>query len=255
MNACKTGSNPAKDLEIDLRQMLKIMQKHRMLIIGLTLLLTLTSGLISYFVLKPVYQATTLLMVTVASDKLDPEQQMPQIDPTTGASRSTMPVLTMNTYLGQLKSEAMMKRVIDRLGLLGYSIDDMSDMIKANIIEDSNLIEVKVLNNSPDLAYRIANTLSDEYLSLTREFMFSSVVVISPAYVPTEPVKPNKPLNIILAFILGLIFSGLLSYYLECMDNTVKTVGQVYNELNLPVLGLIPAQNRHNSEQRSFGGE
>jgi len=253
LNNRKPGSTPAKDLEIDLNQLLKIIHKHIKLIIALTLLLTLTSGLVSHFVLKPVYQATTLLMVTVASDKLDPEQQMPQIDPTTGASRSIMPVLTMNTYLGQLKSEAMMKRVIDKLGLSGYTIDDMSEMIKASIVEDSNLIEVKVLNNSPDLAYRIANTLSDEYLSLTQEFMFSSVVVISPANVPTKPVKPNKTFNIILAFIMGLIFSGLLSYFLESMDNTVKTVGQVYNELNLPVLGLIPAQNRRNSRQRSYG--
>jgi capsular polysaccharide biosynthesis protein len=193
-------------------------------------------------------------MVTVASDKLNPDQQMTQIDPATGANRSIMPVLTMNTYLGQLKSEAMMKRVITRLNLSNHNIADMSGMINAGIVKDSNLIEVKVLNNDPNLAFKIANTLSEEYLSLTREFMFSSVVVISPANIPIQPVKPNKMLNIILAFILGLILSSLLSYFLESMDNTVKTVGDVNHELNLPVLGLIPVQNRRNSKQRSYGG-
>lgn len=254
MNDCRPGSNQVKDMEIDLNQILIIMQKRKKLIIGLTLILTLVSGLVSYFILKPVYQATTLLMVTVASEKLNPDQQMTQIDPNTGTNRSIMPVLTMNTYLGQLKSEAMMKRVMDRLNLADYTINDMSNIINASIVEDSNLIEVKVLNHDPNLAFKIANAVSDEYLSLTREFMFSSVVVISPANVPIQPVKPNKTLNIILAFILGIVFSSLLSYFLEFMDHTVKTAGQVNNELGLPVLGLIPAQNRRNSKQRSYGG-
>ncbi len=71
MNDVRHSSDPAEEIEIDLRQLLKIMRKWSKLIIILTLLITLASGLISFYVLKPVYQTTTLLMVTVASEKLE----------------------------------------------------------------------------------------------------------------------------------------------------------------------------------------
>ena len=254
MNDVRHGSDPAEEIEIDLRQLLKIMRKWSKLIIILTLLITLASGLISFYVLKPVYQTTTLLMVTVASEKLEfnPEQ-MPQ-DPNTGVNRNIMPVLTMNTYLGQLKSEALMKRVINRLNLTDQTIASMSKMIDASLIKDSNLIEVKVHHNDPSMAFDIANAVSNEYLGLMREFMFSSVVVISPANLPVEPVKPNKTLNIAIAFVLGLMLSSLLVFLLEYLDNTLKTVGDVNRELGLPVLGLIPVQNRRNTRQGRYGG-
>lgn len=250
------SSKSGKDMQMDLRQLLKILRKYSKLIAAITVLFTLTAGLVSYFVLEPVYQTTTLLMVTVASDKLinDPDQPY-QTDPATGVpARNIIPVLTMNTYLGQLKSEAMMRRVIDRMGMTDQSIASMSRKIEAAVIKDSNLIEVKVSHNNPQMAYDIANAVSVEYLALTREFMFSSVVVISPANLPTDPVKPYKKMNVILAFISGLMLSGLLAILLDYLDNTVKTVADVNNQLDIPVLGMIPAQNRRTSKQRSYGG-
>jgi capsular polysaccharide biosynthesis protein len=55
----------------------------------------------------------------------------------------------MNTYLGQLKSEALMKRIIARLHLdpVEYTPAVLSGMIEATIVKDSNLIDVKVNNN------------------------------------------------------------------------------------------------------------
>ncbi len=254
MSEQRTGSR-SETLEMDLRQFFKIMHKSIGLISAITLLVTLATGIINFYMLKPVYQTTTLLMVTVASEKLEIDQPIIQDGAATGLNnRNIMPILTMNTYLGQLKSEALMKRVIDRLNLQDQNVASLSKIIEANIITDSNLIEVKVNHNDPVLAYNIAYALSDEYLALTKEFMFSSVVVISPANMPVKSVKPNKILNISTAFILGLILSVLLAFLKEYLDNTLKTVADVERELNLPVLGLIPAENRYNIKQHGYGG-
>lgn len=153
------------EIEIDLRQLFTVLKKWSKLIITMTLLCTLAAGIISYFVLPPVYQASTLLMVTEATDKLQTvrTQQSGLDDVVDSVSR--MPVLTMNTYLGQLKSEALMKRIIEKLDLQ-VSPGGLSSMITATIVKDSNLIEVKVSNQDPELASTIANTLSVEYLQL-----------------------------------------------------------------------------------------
>jgi len=54
---------------IDLRLYLNILRKRYPLIILVTLLCVIVSGLISFFILKPVYETHTTLLVTQATDK------------------------------------------------------------------------------------------------------------------------------------------------------------------------------------------
>jgi succinoglycan biosynthesis transport protein ExoP len=158
------------EIEIDLRQILAVLRKWSKLIIIMTLLCVLTAGIISYFVLSPVYQASTLLMVTQATDKL---ATAPPTTTTDGLNNvvdqvNRTPVLTMSSYMGQLKSEALMQRVIKKLKLdpEKYTPAGLAGAIDATIVKDSNLIEVKVNNNDPVVASRIANTLSEQYLAM-----------------------------------------------------------------------------------------
>nr|WP_277441925.1 Wzz/FepE/Etk N-terminal domain-containing protein [Pelotomaculum isophthalicicum] len=156
---------------IDLRVYVKILKKRRALIALVTLLAILTSAFLSFFVLPPVYEAGTLLLVTQATDK---QQQVTGQQGDLNSIVNTIsriPVLTMNTYVGQAKSEAIMQRVIDKLGLAekGYTTRSLAGQIKATAAKDSNLIEVTVSNTDPSLAADIANTLSREFLELISE--------------------------------------------------------------------------------------
>lgn len=157
------------EIEIDLRQLITVLKKWSKLIITMTLLCTFTAGVLSYFFLTPIYQAQTLLMVTQATDKLQAAPQQGDSLERVVSSMSSTPVWTMSTYLGQLKSEALMKRIIAELRLIDYTPDMLSGMINASVVKDSNLIEVKVTSSDPRLAARIANTLSSEYLKLMTE--------------------------------------------------------------------------------------
>lgn len=162
---------PVDEEVIDLRAYLRVIGKWRRVIIAGTVVAVLTAGLLSFFVLPPVYEAKALLLITQATDK----QQMVRpagegiegvIEPLT-----RIPVLTMNTYLGQVKSEVLLRRVIEKLKLdpLVYTPASLAGMIKATVQKDSNLIEITVRNGDPTLAAAVANTLSNEYLQLLSE--------------------------------------------------------------------------------------
>ena len=236
--------------DIDLYYLIKVIKKWWKLIIALTLIAALASALISFYVLKPVYRASTLLMVTVASEKLQVStQQLNRNNQDNDNPTAPMPVLTMNTYLGQLESEVVMKRVVEGTGIPGLSIGGLMSMTDASIVKDSNLITLEVENNDPVIAARIANAIAEQYLKLMDELMFSSVVVISPANVPAGPIKPNKKMNIALAFLIGLMISVLLAFLLEFLDNTLKTVDDIDQVLDLPVLAVIPIGNGQNSSR------
>ncbi|MCB1195020.1 polysaccharide biosynthesis tyrosine autokinase, partial [bacterium] len=52
--------------------------------------------------------------------------------------------------------------------------------------------------------------------------------------------KPNKPLNIALSILTGLIIGLGLAFFIEYLDISVKTINDVEQYLQLPILGVIP---------------
>jgi capsular exopolysaccharide synthesis family protein len=69
----------------------------------------------------------------------------------------------------------------------------------------------------------------------------TSLVQITDSAQPQEdPVKPNKPLNITLGLIFGLIMGVGLAFFIEYLDTSVKTIDDVERAFQAPVLGVIP---------------
>ena len=77
-------------------------------------------------------------------------------------------------------------------------------------------------------------------LSLAKLEKGVKIKVISPAVKPSEPVKPKKILNIILALFLGL-FGGLgLAFFIEYFDHTITTPDELERYVGITALGSVP---------------
>ncbi|MGI6453716.1 MAG: GumC family protein [Syntrophomonadaceae bacterium] len=431
------------EMEIDLRQLLRVLKKWSKFIALGTLASVLGAAIVSWFILTPIYQSKALLMVTQASDRTQNVVRTSGSLEEVVGSVSQLPKWNMDTYLGQLKSEALMKKVIEKLGLQEYYTPGrLAASINASIVKNTNLIEVKVLNTNPQAAAAINNALSEQYLifmteknqeQMSRSVEFledqrqiteeelekatqklkefqsqqrgvavlkaeferkaqdaveytsqlktvqveiqqlasrvaslekdldmtprmistqkfneatgtlntiqepnpvytliagqlselraslagkraaadslqilinsmgaeldslnaelaskqleeqklltevkrlqdtaealaqkqietqiaksidlgdTSVLVVSEASIPTSPIKPNKRLNVAIAFVLGLMAFTLIAFVLEFLDNTIKTPEDIERELELPVLGVIPFINKDNKQQQ-----
>lgn len=66
-----------------------------------------------------------------------------------------------------------------------------------------------------------------------------TVSLASPAELPRAPVRPNVPMNTSLATIAGLLAFVGLAFFLEYMDDTVKTADDVERVMGLPTLGNV----------------
>lgn len=158
---------------INLRYLLNVLKQQKRVILIITMLSVTVSGIINFFLLPAQYQATTVLVVSQAAQSAEMQQN------------------NMNTYVGQVKSDVLMQRVIDKLHL-GEKPDltdqaiiqkvfkssqadyvhtprDLSRQIRATYAKNSNLIEITVSNKNPRLAAEIANTLSNEFIVLITE--------------------------------------------------------------------------------------
>ncbi len=54
------------------------------------------------------------------------------------------------------------------------------------------------------------------------------------------PARPRVALNMILAVVVGLVFGVGLAFFIEYLDTSVKTMGDVEKFLQVPVLAVIP---------------
>ena len=68
----------------------------------------------------------------------------------------------------------------------------------------------------------------------------SMVEIVDKAVPGIRPVRPNKPLNIALGIIIGLVVGVGLAFFIEYLDTSVKTIDDVERSLGTPVLGVIP---------------
>ncbi|MBF0512005.1 MAG: polysaccharide biosynthesis tyrosine autokinase [Candidatus Omnitrophica bacterium] len=66
------------------------------------------------------------------------------------------------------------------------------------------------------------------------------VTVVSPAEVPSFPIKPNAIVNYMVSCVVGLFLGLMAGFIQESLDSSVGTINDVEHELNLSVLGIIP---------------
>lgn len=221
--------------EIELRQYWEMLKKRWIIVLALPLIAALTSGIISFFIIKPVYQASTTLIVgKKASEQGQAAAQM--LDNSVLLANQQL----AKTYATIAQSRTVEQSVIDDLNL-SMAVAELDKLITINPVKTTEILEIQVENTNPELAADIANSMAGEFSKAVIEIKkVDSVSIVDTAVIPDQPVKPNKKLNILIAFVVGLMAAVGLVFLLEYLDNTVKTAGDVENVLGIPVLGVIP---------------
>ncbi|MFZ3132312.1 MAG: Wzz/FepE/Etk N-terminal domain-containing protein [Desulfosporosinus sp.] len=221
--------------EMELRQYWEVVRKRWVILVVLPLVAALTCGIISIFVIKPVYQASTTLIVgKKAAESGQAAVQMLDNN-----------VLQANLQLAKTYATIAQSRTVEQ-NVLNYlnlpmSIGGLDSLISINPVKTTEILEIQVTNTNPELAAAIANAMAQEFSKAVIEIKkVDSVSIVDTAVTPDRPVKPNKKLNVLIAFVVGLLAAVGLVFLLEYLDNTIKTSGDVEKILGIPVLGVIP---------------
>ena len=220
---------------IDLRELAGVIWRKKWLVLIITTLAVIISGIVSYFVLEPVYETYTTIIVS-ETKAADQRVEMEDL---------VLSQKLVNTYGEIAKSNSVSKEVIEKLSL-PVSAGQLKSKITVNPVGDTEIIMIKVQDSNPKLAESIANNVAEVFMDNVLALMkVDNVQVIDAAEVPTAPIKPNKKLNVAIAGILGLMLSFGLIVLIEFLDNTIKTPNDVEKYLDLPVLGAIPMMDEN----------
>ncbi|MBW0932038.1 YveK family protein [Priestia megaterium] len=216
---------------ISLRELFAVLRKRLWLIVLITIIAATVSAVISFFVLTPVYQSKTQILVNQA--KSDEQLYNTQAVQTN--------IQLINTYNDIITSPAILDKVIKELKL-DKSAGNLSSQIQVTSAQDSQVAQIVVQDTSAKRATDIANTTASVFQKEVPKLMnVDNVKVLSKAKVgeSANPVKPQPLLNIAVAIVVGLMVGVGLSFLLEYLDNTLKTEQDIENILELPVMGVI----------------
>lgn len=77
-------------------------------------------------------------------------------------------------------------------------------------------------------------------IELSGQFLGNNIRIIDEASVPEKPYKPNKLLNLLIGFCVGLILGVLFIFVVEFFDKTIKTSEDLQEKLKISFLGFVP---------------
>lgn len=217
---------------IDLREYFFILKRKMWLIALAAIVCGLVSGLISFFVLTPVYEANTSLIVNK-----EVENEMTQMS--TSDDLNFVQKLAV-TYGEIIKSRTVITSTIDKLNL-DMTYEELLEAISVTNVDSTQIIKISVKNTNPMIATKICNTIPQIFSTeVQRVVKASGVEVIDKATIPENPVKPNKTMNIAIAMVLGVMVSVFLIFLKEALNTKVKEPKDIEDKLGIPVFGVVP---------------
>ncbi|WP_313427564.1 YveK family protein [Siminovitchia terrae] len=228
---------------ISLRELMETIRKRLNLIVLITMAAVLISGIVSYFVITPIYQSSTQLLVN--------QTKSDQTIVNPGEIQTNLQLI--NTYSVIIKSAAILNQVNEDLDL-GMTVSQLDKKITVQSEKDSQVVNITVQDPDPNQAAEIANQIATVFQKEIVDIMnVDNVSILAKAEVgeTQSPVKPRPLLNIAIAFIVGLMAGIGIAFLLEYLDNTVKTEQDVEKLLELPVLGAIATFEEQDMQKMS----
>lgn len=218
------------EITIDLGELFKAVMKKKLLVAGITLSFIIISLFISIFIQKPVYEATTSIIIGKSLD--------------TNAEYSYNDILlyqkSANTYVQIAKSRTVAQKTIDALGLETSPSAFLSNVQVQNK-NDTQVITITISDGSPDEAMNKVNTMAECFIKeASMIYPTGTVQIMDKAILPKAPVKPLPKRNAAIAFALGLMISLGIVFLTVYMDTSIKDEKDVEKHIGLPVMGSIP---------------
>lgn len=217
---------------IRIEEIINILLKRWKMILSITLLATLTAGIISFFVIAPKYEASTKVFIG--------KEKTASNDQNYNNSDIQMYQQLLKTYAEVIKTNALVEKAINA-GEFDLKAKDVLGGLTVTPAANTQILEITYISKDRNLSKEVLDSITNQFIKTSTELIPNgNVKIVEPAELPENPASPNKKLNIAVAFLLGLMISVGLAFLLEFLDNTFKSKEQLEQILGIPVIGAIP---------------
>lgn len=185
-----------------------------------------TGYVISKF-MKPVYQASALLVVNLNS--------------TTTPYDVNGSLAIAPTYAQLLTSPAVLDPVVAKHP--GMTEAQLSGMVSVKPQANTQNIDLDVRSTDPALATQLANEIGQSLDEFANTQLSGGVKVV-PAELPTSPISPKASLNAGIGALIGLALAVALIFLFEWLDDRLRSPEEAQELLGQDTLVVIPQLSR-----------
>jgi len=228
---------------MELKEYLNIVRKRIWLITSIVVLVTTAAGLASYFYLKPVYEASTKLVVSRGND-------LSTVQPL-DLNAVNMSLRLIDSYKEIIRTLAIMDKVIEQHPEFNMTAQQLIGKTRVSAVNNSQLLTITIQDASQQRAAEMVNAISKVFQEqIPAIYKLDNVVILDEAKVLANPVpvKPNPKLNMAISFVVSLMAAIGIAFLLEYLDDTIKTEEDVRLFLELPTLAAIMTMTEEESK-------
>ena len=197
------------------------------------------------FFITPTYTATGMFYVNSSSVSLSSALSISTGD--LAAAKSLV-----NTYIVILKSRSTLNEVIDRAEL-SYSYEELSEMISASAVNDTEVFRVSVTSTDPKEAKDIVNTIASVLPEKIETVVAgTSMRIVDYAVTPRTKSAPSITRYTAIGIVIGAVLSIGLIVIFDLMDDFVHSQDDLLQKFDLPVLASIPNLNGSSGSDKYY---
>lgn len=229
-NTNEINTNQSGVLKFDPIVLVLDVARRWLLIILATLIVGIGTYIFTDYTYKPVYRTTTTFVVT-----------------TRGSNTTIFSNLTSTSSVAAVFSELLNSSMMRESILLELGTDSFDGSITAQVISETNLINVSVTASDPRTAYAAAKAIIDHHETITYRVVDGvSMEVLMDPVVPTSPINPVSASRqmrkmMLYAAVVCVAFIMFISYY----QNKIRSGKEARSKLDCNYLGEIPHERKH----------
>ncbi len=218
---------------IKLYEVINALKNKWKIIVTITLLSVAATVILNFFIIKPKYQAYTKLF-------LGKEQSDNQIEAYNNSDVQMYQKL-LKTYVDIIKTNDLIDSACKSNNIKISSQSVLSNLTVSST-SDTQILTIQYKDTNKERARDVIKAITEEFIDKSTEYFNASVKVVETVKLPQNPVSPNKKVNVIIGFLLGLIMGVSVVLVISLFDNTFKDKEEVEMILGLPVIGTIPKE-------------
>lgn len=220
-------------MEISFKDILRIIKKNLVFIIIISLIFSVCSFFVTKFFIKKTYTATVKLYVS--ADYKDSESGYDDLN------RYNLSSKLVATYIELLDTNNFYEDVSKALNNK-YTASQLKGMVTFTGVEDTEVFKADITSNSPTEAKNIADAVAKTAPTTIKELLGgnSTLKIVDTATTPQNPTSPNVTKNVIVAFLIGLVFSIIIAFIRDYFDVKIKYDDEMTTIYDVPVLAAIP---------------
>ncbi len=235
--------------ELDLKELFKMFWNKKIQILCILIVFTALGIVYSTCIVTPMYSSSTTLVLASANSnsKID--------DASITTTDLTVNSKLVSTYSELLKSKNVLRKVISNLHI---DIDEatLRKNIKVSSVKDTELIQITVTDENKYNATRIANEMAEVFMDKIKSiYNIENVQVVDKAETSDKPSNVNYVKDITIFAIIGLFVSGIYVLIDNMLDTTIKSVEDIENVYQLPVLASVPIYGDSTQKKKKGGNK